>query len=107
MLRRSVNCHRFKLPANSSIDLRIFGAAVAGAEDDMDMQGRACPSDRRRPSPIRESDFDLLADRNLQVVLLLPIEVEQDRIAQSADRGEARRVDISLLSKSLKHPLEE
>jgi hypothetical protein len=37
----------------------------------------------------------------------LPIEVEQDRIAQSADRGEARRVDISLLSKSLKHPLEE
>jgi hypothetical protein len=41
-------------------------------------------------------------DRNLLVVLLLPVEVEQDRIAQGADCGEARGMNIFALSELLK-----
>jgi len=47
-----------------------FGAAVAGADDDMNMQGGLA---LRIIGDVanQRSDLDLLADRNLQVVLLL------------------------------------
>ena len=54
-----------------------FGAAVAGANDDMNMQSGLA---LRIIGDVanQRSDLDLLADRNLQVVLLLPVKVEQD-----------------------------
>jgi hypothetical protein len=65
-----------------------FGAAVGGANDDMNMQGGLA---LRIIGDVanQTSDLDLLADRNLQVVLLLPVKVEQDRVAEGADRGDA------------------
>jgi hypothetical protein len=50
----------------------------------------------------QRSDLDLLAVRNLLVVLLLPVKVEQDRVAEGADRGETRRMDTFASSKFLR-----
>jgi hypothetical protein len=82
-------------------EVTSFGAAIAGAEDNVDMQSGLA---LRIVGDVANqgSDFDLLADRNFLVVLLLPVEVEQDRIAQGADRGKARSVDIFALSELLK-----
>jgi hypothetical protein len=44
----------------------------------------------------QRSDLDLLADRNLQVDLLLPVKVEQDRVAEGADRGCAMVLQVRL-----------
>jgi hypothetical protein len=52
-------------------------------------------------SPIREPT-STFADRNLLVVLLLPVEVKQDRFAEGADRRETRRMDTFASSEFLK-----
>src|SRR5262245_19752646 len=78
-----------------------FGAAVAGADDNMNVQGGLAlriigdVADER-------SDLDLLANRNLLVVFLLPIKIEQNRIAERPNRGETRRMDIFASSEFLK-----
>jgi hypothetical protein len=66
-----------------------------------EVAGRACPQDHGDVANQR-SDLDLLADRNLLVVLLLPVKVEQDRVAEGADRGETRRMNTFTSSEFLR-----
>jgi hypothetical protein len=66
-----------------------FGAAVAGPDNDMNMQGGLALWIIGDVANQR-SDLDLLADGNLLVVLLLPVKVEHDRVANGPDRGETR-----------------
>jgi len=42
-------------------------------------------------------NFDLFADRNFLVLLLLPIEIAQNRVAQRTDSGEGSGVNILAL----------
>jgi hypothetical protein len=78
-----------------------FGAAVASADDDMDMQGGLALWIIGDVANQR-SDLDLLADRNLLVVLLLPVKVE--RASPSWDRSSfleaSEGASISFLSRA-------
>src|SRR3954469_7280533 len=74
-------------------------AAVALAEHHVGMDLRPFVADRHVAD--EREHLDLLADRNAQVLLLLPVEIADHHLAKGADRRKARRGHAVLARKAL------
>ena len=77
-----------------------LGAAVTSTWDNVDMKHGLAFGIVRNIADQRRN-LDLFAYSNLLVLLLLPIEVKQNGIAQRADSGKCRSVNIFALHEFL------
>ena len=86
-MRRAFGENDFQGRANVRFaQMSGHGRAIAPADHEMNVEGRLA---RRRLRDVTDEgcDLDLLAHRDRQVLLLVPIEVAQDDVTEVADRG--------------------